>query len=361
MASISLCMIVRDEEKTIGRCLDCVKDIVDEIIIVDTGSKDKTKEIVSKYTDKIYDFEWIKDFSAARNFAFSKGTSEYLMWLDADDIITPENQKKLVELKKSLNPGIDMVMCLYATAFDANGNITFSFNRERIMKNCDKAVWGGAVHEAISPFGNVIHSDFTVYHKKLHVNDPGRNLDIYENKIKTGAEFSPRERYYYARELSDHKRYQDSIDNLKLFLEDGNGWIEDNINACLVMGNCFNALDQADKALQSFLYSFTYDCPRPELCCAIARHFFDKDSFKQAAYWYEAALANSVLIHKKPIRGFITEDCHGFLPALQLCVCYDKMKDHKKAYEYNEMAGTFKPENQSYLYNKDYFKKLGFK
>ena len=65
MASVSLCMIVRNEEQVLGRCLSCVKDFADEIIIVDTGSNDKTKEIASLFTDQIYDFPWIDDFAAA--------------------------------------------------------------------------------------------------------------------------------------------------------------------------------------------------------------------------------------------------------------------------------------------------------
>ena len=74
--TISLCMIVKDEEQTISTCLESVKSVVDEIIIVDTGSTDGTKEIVKKYDAKVYDFQWIEDFSAARNFAFSKATKE---------------------------------------------------------------------------------------------------------------------------------------------------------------------------------------------------------------------------------------------------------------------------------------------
>ena len=85
MITISLCMIVKNEEDVLGRCLEGVKDIVDEIIIVDTGSCDTTKEIASKYTEKLYEFPWIGDFSAARNYSFSKATMEYIMWLDADD------------------------------------------------------------------------------------------------------------------------------------------------------------------------------------------------------------------------------------------------------------------------------------
>jgi len=102
MQEISLCMIVRDEEDVIGRCLESIKDIVDEIIIVDTGSIDRTKEIVSKYTDKIFDFEWVDDFAKARNFSFSKATKDYIMWLDADDVIEVEDREKLMLLKKNI-------------------------------------------------------------------------------------------------------------------------------------------------------------------------------------------------------------------------------------------------------------------
>ena len=77
MITISLCMIVKNEEKVLARCLDSIADLMDEIIIVDTGSSDNTKEIAKKYTDKIYDFAWIDDFSAARNYSFSKSI---FMW-----------------------------------------------------------------------------------------------------------------------------------------------------------------------------------------------------------------------------------------------------------------------------------------
>ncbi len=63
--TISLCMIVKNEERVLARCLDSVADLMDEIIVVDTGSTDRTKEIASRYTDLIYDFVWTDDFSAA--------------------------------------------------------------------------------------------------------------------------------------------------------------------------------------------------------------------------------------------------------------------------------------------------------
>ena len=103
MVSISLCMIVKNEEKVIERCLRSAKNLVDEIVIVDTGSTDKTKEIVHRYTDKVYDFKWCDDFSKARNFSFSKATKEYILWLDADDVILKEDREMFISLNVNVN------------------------------------------------------------------------------------------------------------------------------------------------------------------------------------------------------------------------------------------------------------------
>ena len=86
MVSISLCMIVKNEEDVLGRCLASVKDLVDEINIIDTGSTDNTKGIAKQFTERVIDFKWIHHFAAARNFSFQQATKEYILWLDADDV-----------------------------------------------------------------------------------------------------------------------------------------------------------------------------------------------------------------------------------------------------------------------------------
>ena len=85
VVTISLCMIVKNEERTLARCLDTVTDLVDEIIILDTGSSDRTMDIAAKYTDRVYTYTWNEDFAAARNESFVRATQEYILWLDADD------------------------------------------------------------------------------------------------------------------------------------------------------------------------------------------------------------------------------------------------------------------------------------
>lgn len=99
MAAISLCMIAKDEEEVLARCLSSICQAVDEIIVVDTGSCDGTKAAAREFTDQVYDFLWQEDFSAARNFSFSKGRMEYLMWLDADDVVPDRERERLWSLR----------------------------------------------------------------------------------------------------------------------------------------------------------------------------------------------------------------------------------------------------------------------
>ena len=170
MIEISLCMIVKNEEKVLARCLDSVADLVDEIVIVDTGSTDATKKIAANYTDKIYDFTWVDDFSAARNFAFSRGTGDYLFWLDADDVIRQEEWRKLMDLKRRLDmERLDVVMMKYAVGYDGDGAPSFFFYRERLLRRCGKAVWKGRIHEAVEPFGKVVREDIMIEHRKVGI------------------------------------------------------------------------------------------------------------------------------------------------------------------------------------------------
>ena len=99
MVSISVCMIVKNEERVLARCLDSLSGLYEELIIVDTGSTDRTKEIAGRYTDKVYDFQWIGDFSAARNYAFSKASCDYIYSADADEVLDKENHTRFLQLK----------------------------------------------------------------------------------------------------------------------------------------------------------------------------------------------------------------------------------------------------------------------
>ena len=348
-------MIVKNEEDVIGRCLECVSDIFDEIIVVDTGSDDKTKEIVKKYTKGLYYFKWIEDFAAARNFAFSKATKDYIMWLDADDIILDKDKEKIKELKMNMDKSIDMVMMKYYTSFDEAGRPSFSYFRERWIRNCAQFRWVGAVHEVIPPDGSILYSDIAVCHRKQNAGNPDRNLKIYQKLIADGKTLEPRHQYYYGRELYYHGQYQEAAAVLEHFLLEPEGWIENKIEACSVCAGCYYQMGQEQFALLTLLRSLSFDIPRAELCCEIGKHFLEHGNLRNAVYWYETALNTP---KNESSGGFTLPDCYDYIPLLQLCVCHDRLGDRQKAAEYNERAGLCKPCSPAYLYNKQHFESL---
>ena len=166
----------------VGKNMYCIMH-GNEIIIIDTGSTDKTKKIVSKYTDKIYDFKWINDFSAARNYSFSLATKDYIMWLDADDILKEEDHHKLKELKQTMTNKYDIVMLKYNIAFDKLGRDTFSYYRERLLKRSKNYKWNDRVHEYIELTGNLKKEDIAITHDKKIKEKSTRNLNIYKEKF----------------------------------------------------------------------------------------------------------------------------------------------------------------------------------
>lgn len=355
MITLSLCMIVKNEEAVLARILEQMKSIADEIIIVDTGSTDCTKDIAKQYTSLIFDYPWKQDFAAARNYACSKASMDYWMWLDADDLIQPEHQQKLQRLKQTLDPSTDVVMMKYLTGFDEHGNVSFSYYRERLLKNNQKFFWKGRVHEAVTPSGNILHASIEIEHRKQSSGDLDRNLRIYETMIAEGEVLEPRHQFYYGRELYYHKRYEDAIRIFEHFLEDERGWIENKIDACLQLSYCQEALGNSKKAVLSLFHSFLLDLPRPEICCAIGLHMLNRQAYRQAIYWYGQALENPV---DERTGGFFQQDYQKYIPYIQLCVCHDRLGNHKKALEYHKLSMAEKPNAQAVLQNEKYFRKL---
>ncbi len=352
MVSVSLCMIVKNEEDVLERCLKSVAGLVDEIILVDTGSTDRTREIATRFTDQIFDFPWQDDFSAARNDSFSHASMDYCMWLDADDVLLEEDQRAFLALKEALEPTVSVVMAPYHTGFDESGRVTFSYYRERLIKNRAGMTWMGAVHEAITPTGKIQYADFAVTHRKVHPSDPDRNLRIYEAQLAAGKELEPRQRFYYGRELFYHRRWEEALAVFEQFLAEGAGWVENNIDACCHCAHCHRELGHDQSALEALFRSFLYDCPRAEVCCEIGLWFLQREQHQQAAYWYTLALTCS---RDDRRGGFVSPDCYGYLPCIQLCVCYSRLGDQKRAIAFNELAAAFKPDSPSILHNRAFF------
>lgn len=143
-------MIVKDEEKVLRRCLDSVKDIVDEIVIVDTGSTDRTRNIAEEYTDKIYSYEWNDSFADARNFAQSNATGEWILVLDADEYVDRENLKKAVNDIKSETRCFDCYEVRIYNFTGAYGERIVQNKSIRIYKNNNNMYYYRSIHEQLA-------------------------------------------------------------------------------------------------------------------------------------------------------------------------------------------------------------------
>ena len=347
---ISVCMIVKNEESVLARCLDCVCQFADEIVIVDTGSTDKTKDIANKYTDKVFDFLWCDDFSKARNFAFSLATCDYIMWLDADDVIEFREIEKINQLK--LNMVADTYMLKYATSFDESGKPNFVFERERILRRDKRAIWQGFVHEAIVPFGKIEHLDITIQHRKIATHYTKRNLNLFRKALKRGVKFNAREQYYYARELFYWGYYKKCKNQLNKFFKTRYKFLPNTIDAILTMSKCCEKLKDLESA-KKWLYEGLNIMPNAEIVCELARFYQNEGKIEIAIYFYQSALN----IPKPTLQGlFVRMEYYYLIPLLQLVTLYYKIGNIDKAKQYHLQAQKLYPEHKSVVFNEQFFK-----
>ena len=350
MAELSLCMIVRNEEERLSACLTSVQGAVDEIVILDTGSTDGTREVARRFTDRVIDYVWEDDFAAARNASFAHASKPYILWLDADDVLDAPEREKLIALKARLDGTVDAVFLPYHYAFREDGTVALAFERERIVRRGAGFVFSGVVHEAMAVSGRILHEDIAVRHTRTHSNGR-RNLEIYERWLARGRRMSARDQYYYGRELMVCGEYARAEQAFDAFLR-MDGWIENVLDAHVQRAACLSKLGREGEARRSLLRALTFGAPRPEALCALGEGWLREGDLSAAAFWYRAAM-----LCRAPLSsgGFVNPDAAEYIPLMQLCVIYDRMGDLERASEMNERALLAHPGDKSALANRAYF------
>ncbi|MBE5873153.1 MAG: glycosyltransferase family 2 protein [Lachnospiraceae bacterium] len=288
MITISLCMIVKNEERVLARCLDSVADLMDEIIIVDTGSTDATKEIAARYTDKIYDFAWIDDFSAARNFAFSKANMEYIYSADADEVLDEENREKYRILKENLLSEIELVQMKYGNqlAFDSVYNFDEEY-RPKLFKRKRDFVWEGAIHETVRLEPVVYDSDIVITHmpEKSHAK---RDLDNFSRQVHNGVRLSKRLHNMYARELLMAGQPEDLQNAMEFFMSsvaDTDRTPEEVDEACCVVARTARLVSDIPTFFKYTSKVIANDgCS--EICMELGHYYEDLGDLEEAVIWY---------------------------------------------------------------------------
>jgi glycosyltransferase involved in cell wall biosynthesis len=183
MKTFSLAMIVRDEERVLAHCLDSLAPIADEIVIVDTGSRDATKQIAARYTEKLYDFPWRDDFAAARNFMMARASCDYILLADADELFSAAATAALAALKRTLRDE-NAVITRYEDV--RNGFIS---PRIRLLRRDANFLWMHPLHERVSLREPILYSDTLIQHPKSPAGlSPGR-IAILRGMLDSGYPF----------------------------------------------------------------------------------------------------------------------------------------------------------------------------
>lgn len=351
MITISLCMIVKNEEEALPRCLTSVEGLVDEIVLVDTGSTDQTMDIARSFGAVVYEYKWQDDFSAARNFAFAQGSGDYIFWLDADDTLAADDANKLLKLKNSLTVEYDSITMDYILSVSEDGQPLHRLKRNRLVRRDRKFQWIGFVHEYLAVSGQIFHSDISVTHKKERAYSD-RNLQLYIRHLKKGTAFSERDQYYFGNELLDNGRYHEAAEQYKTFLALDQGWIEDRIAACHKLSECYGRLKQPSEQMLALLRTLNYDAPRADFCCKFGALFIEQQKYQTAIYWFKQA---TLMEPPRDAMNLVDLSYWTWLPHLQLCLSYDRLGEHAKAKYHHEWTKVHYPNHPSVLYNEAYF------
>jgi len=237
---LSVSMIVRNEESCLAKCLQSV-EFADEIVVVDTGSTDRTKEIAGMFSAKLYDFPWVDDFAAARNHALSKCTGDWVISIDADEELEPGGIEKI--RKEIENAGDARLLGVQCTAM--RGGETFVF--PRVFKRDPEIFWEGAIHNHLNvaemkSTGIVIRYGYSEAHK----GDPDRSLRILKKVVEENPA-SVRETFYLAREYWYRKDYDSALKWYGDYLTRAT-WAPEMAESWLMSGRCLLALGKWDMA-----------------------------------------------------------------------------------------------------------------
>ena len=291
MITISLCMIVKNEEAVLDRCLSSIADLMDEIIVVDTGSTDDTKEIAAKYTDKIYDFPWNDDFSAARNFSFSKATMDYIYTADADEVLDVANHRRFGFLKYSMLPEIEIVQMKYITQDEYNTvmNIQNEY-RPKLYKRLREFHWIDPIHETVQTEPLVYDSEVEILHlpQSLHSK---RDFRVFLHAYAAGHALSAKLHRMYAKELFISGTAEDFSDARAVFeqsLLQNEADSELVQEALCVLCRCARTQQEIPAFFKYAVRAVAY-APCSEICCELGDYFYGQKDYEEAIRWYHCA------------------------------------------------------------------------
>lgn len=267
---VSACVLTRDNENTIAECLAALQGAVDEIIVVDTGSRDNTVSIVQSFGISVHFFPWQDDFSKARNYALSLAHHDWIFSVDSDEILYPEDK---VSVRTAAALFQESVALIFALQMNQNGGSLSPYPVPRLFSR-QYFEWKRQIHEApqvLASTGVQKPMGLSVRIRLMHsgydpnqVNLPGkmeRNIALLQRVIHEDAsDFTSL--YYHGRELSINHRYTEAIPHLMKAYQLGRGATDAPLLPLIgsQLAYCYTLTNHVDEALE-VLRRVTMDCP----------------------------------------------------------------------------------------------------
>jgi len=347
---LSLHMIARNNADVIGQTLACVTSFTDEIIVVDTGSTDDTKAIAESYGAQVFDFEWVDDFSAARNFALSKCTGDWTFWLDTGDTLPDFTIQWFKKFKESdiSNSDVELIWGILNRTHDQHGNVTKQIWGSRVARRIPSLRWIEPIHEfLVTDKGVSVKAEglIVVDHDGGSENGALRNIEVMKKALAMGH--YPRLFFLYARELIVLERYEEALPILEEFVAKGYGEEYPIADIYRYLGKCQIKVGKIEEGITSLLRSIHDHPTLAEPWWDLGDLYYTKEDWTNAIPFYTAITGMKC----PPDVSFPTNVVlYSYAPYERLGFCYLGLENDKRAVEmFQEAIRLAPPHIKAYL------------
>ena len=369
VAPISVCMIVRDEEHQLPTCLRSLRSFVEEIVVIDTGSEDKTLEVAKSYADIVQTFTDCNDaqgrmlrFDLARNHSFSFATKPWVMWVDADDeVVGAEHLEPLIKRYDAERRGEpSMVMMPYEYSHDASGRVDLLLERERLVTPKGHFEWRGWVHEVLCPKGGDMRRSteaVKIVHRRAasrKKSESGRNLRILEAQHAAEGEADVRNLYYLGQELCQAGRLDEAAQVLLKHIE-RSGWDDERYMAAQLVAVGLMNRGEHEKAIEWAMKAILIREDWGEAYFTVAKcAYFMAQKTNSLRWWQRAAHFARAGLDRPPTRTplFVNPLERDFEIHRYLNMALSKIGDTKGAIASVDRALAVRPDDAQLLFNK---------
>lgn len=334
--TVSLCMIVKNEINNIEALMHEVCPVIEQVVVVDTGSTDGTREKLVELSQKypcleIKDFIWIKDFSAARNYSFSFAKNTWIYWLDGDDRVDSIELKYFKD--NSLDDtNVDVWLLDYIYSRFPDGSPRTILGRERFLRRERNPKWINAIHETVDINGyrqknydklKVVHN-----HAGKYI-DINRNMEILESEYAKNPN-EPRTAYYYGKELFDRINPK-GIEILEKFIELPWKYWDDEVNARHRLAMHYISQNKFGEAIRMVdpIYHLDSTRLRAEMYWVYGRVEQLLGNFKVSLKWYARCIDEI-----PPSPRVMNLEYYTWNPLWRMSECYSNLGDIVNALSY---------------------------